>query len=109
LSYYAGIILNAFANLLCSKLCRHNWRKPTVSSKHIKQWIDTDPILSRVHQYILQGWPTAQQLAEEFKPFKSRKSELTVLDGCILWGARVVVLTQGQKSVLEELHETLAR
>jgi len=26
-SYYAGIMLNAFANLLCSKLCRHNWCK----------------------------------------------------------------------------------
>jgi len=28
-SYYAGIMLNAFGNLLCSKLCWHNWRKPT--------------------------------------------------------------------------------
>jgi len=28
-SYCAAIMLNAFANLLCSKLCWHNWRKPT--------------------------------------------------------------------------------
>ena len=28
------------------------------------------------------------------------------LNGCILWEARVVILTQGQKSVLDELHET---
>ena len=27
-TYYAGIMLNAFFNLLCSKLCQHNWRKP---------------------------------------------------------------------------------
>ena len=24
-SYYAGIMLNAFSYLLCSKLCWHNW------------------------------------------------------------------------------------
>ena len=75
------------------------------SSEHIKRWTDTDPILSRVRQYILQGWPTTQ-LGEEFKPFKSRRGERTVLNGCILWGARVVIPTQGQKSVLDELHET---
>jgi len=28
-SFYAGIMLNALANLLCSKLCRHNWCKPS--------------------------------------------------------------------------------
>ena len=77
----------------------------TISSSHIRRWTDKDPTLSRVRQYILQGWPTTQ-LGEEYKPFKSRKSELSVLDGCILWGARVVVPPPGQKSVLEELHET---
>ena len=29
LTYYASIILNALAYLLCLKLCRHNRRKPT--------------------------------------------------------------------------------
>ena len=77
----------------------------TVTSSHIRRWTDTDPTLSRVRQYILQGWPTTQ-LGEEFKPFNSRKDELSVLDGCILWGARVVVPPPGQKAVLEELHET---
>ena len=31
--YYAGIMLNAFATLLCSKLCWHNRLKPTLESK----------------------------------------------------------------------------
>ena len=56
----------------------------TISSEHIKRWTDTDPTLSTVCQYILQGWPTTQQLGEDFKPFKSCKSELTVLKGCLL-------------------------
>ena len=28
-TYYAGIMLDATAILLCSKLCWHNWLKPT--------------------------------------------------------------------------------
>ena len=76
-----------------------------ISSEHIKRWTNTDPTLSRVRQYILQGWPTTQQLGEDFKPFKSRKSDLTFLNRCLLWGARVVVPNHGHKSVLEELHE----
>ena len=30
-SYYAGIMLNAFSDLLCSKLCWHNWLVPSDS------------------------------------------------------------------------------
>ena len=30
LTYYAGIMLNAFRYLLCSKLCQHNRRVPNV-------------------------------------------------------------------------------
>ena len=29
-TYYAGIMLDAFAILLCSKLCWHNWLKPNM-------------------------------------------------------------------------------
>ena len=29
-TYYAGIMLDAFLYLLCSKLCQHNWCRPTV-------------------------------------------------------------------------------
>ena len=28
---YAGIMLDAFAVLLCSRLCWHNWLKPSTS------------------------------------------------------------------------------
>ena len=29
-TYYAGIMLDAFLYLLCSKLCWHNWRRPGI-------------------------------------------------------------------------------
>ena len=53
----------------------------------------------------MSGWPDSVQ-DEKLKPFHTRRMELSALDGCLLWGAIVVVPQKGQKLVLEELHET---
>ena len=39
--------------------------------------------------------------------YRVRKDELSVQDGCVLWGARVVIPPQGRKQVLSELHAAL--
>ena len=53
----------------------------------------------------MSGWPT-QALGNEFQPYISRKNELSVLDGCILWSSRVIIPPQGRKPLLSELHNT---
>ena len=75
-----------------------------VHSGHIKEWTKRDPILSRVLRFILEGWPTKNN-SEELNPYFTKRSELSVEDGCVLWGARVVVPPQGRSKVLTELHE----
>ncbi len=76
-----------------------------VNAANIKAWTSKDPILSRVVKYIMTGWPDLN-LGADFQPFISRKHELSTLDGCILWGARVIIPPQGRKPLLAELHET---
>ena len=49
------------------------------------------------------GWPL--QILEALKPYWNRRLELSLEDGCILWGNRVIIPTKWQKSVLEELHQ----
>ena len=41
----------------------------------------------------------------ELASFQDRKDELSVLDGCVLWGCRVVIPSRGRVKVLEVLHE----
>ena len=53
----------------------------------------------------MTGWPQ-QQLAREYQPYASRKNELSVLDGCILWRSRSVIPPPGRDLILNELHET---
>lgn len=56
----------------------------------------------------MSGWPQ-QELEDEFKPYKSRDNELSLLDGCLMWGVRVIVPPQGRPLVLEEPIRELAK
>ena len=40
------------------------------------------------------------------RPYTARKLELSVHDGCILWGSRVIVPKPGQQKIMDELHST---
>ena len=77
----------------------------TVNADNVKAWTSKDSTLSQVKRYTLLGWPDAP-LGEEFEPYQSQAHELSVFNGCVLWGSHVVVPPQGRKAVLEELHET---
>ena len=76
---------------------------PPVKAQDIRRWTDHDPILSRVRNLILQGWSHLEE--EGMQAFNDRRNELSVLDGCVLWGSRVVIPKAGREKVLDELHE----
>ena len=77
-----------------------------VSSSQIRSWTDNDPILAKVKTWVQSGWPTQENdEAEELRPCTMRRYELSVEEGCLLWGNRVVVPQKGRKKVLETLHE----
>ena len=42
----------------------------------------------------------------DLEPYQNKLKELSTVNGCILWGARVVVPPQGRAAMMEELHET---
>ena len=48
------------------------------------------------------GWKSQEE--EEFQAYNRRKDELSVQDGCVLWGSGIVVPERAQHQVLEELH-----
>ena len=75
-----------------------------VPSGHIKEWTKRDPELSQALHYALEGWPKTAN-SEELTPYYTKWNELSVEDGCILWGTRVIIPPQGRSKVLSELHE----
>ena len=63
----------------------------------------SDPLLSKVYYYLQRGWP--KTCPDSLKPFWSCRTELSIEEGCILWGIRVLVPKKLQSRVLEMLHE----
>ena len=74
-----------------------------VSTVEVSRWTNRDPVLSRVAQLIQHGWPM-HDLDPAFQPYSVRKTELSVQDGCVLWGSRVVVPPPGREAMLQQLH-----
>ncbi len=88
----------------------HVWMLESIAgslttAEQIKHWTSKDPVLSRVCEYVLKGWPDHHD-TQEFVPYKQRQQELSVRDGCVLWGAHVVVPEQGRAGLLEQLHQS---
>ena len=74
-----------------------------VTCELIAKETQRDPELARVYEAILKGW---SQHTEGEKPYHNRRNELSVHQGCILWGMRVVIPPKLQARVLEELHDS---
>ena len=77
-------------------------QSPLTTSEQLRQWTSKDSILSRVREYVLRGWP--ENLDSNYSPYKQRQHELSVQDGCVLWGARIVIPGKGQAPLMEQLH-----
>ena len=73
-----------------------------ITAVQIATWTRRDPLMARVMQYVLQGWPDVPD--DTLKPYWYKRLELSVEAGCLIWGGRVVVPPQGRESVLTELH-----
>ena len=75
-----------------------------ITAQEIKTMTSKDPVLSKVLQFVLYGWPISA-VSEELRPYYRRREELSHFEGCVLWGHRVVVPPQAQETILKILHE----
>jgi len=73
-----------------------------VTCDEIKMVTRVEPVLSKVYTFVLNGWPNSP-LDPQFRPYKERQHELSVEQGCILWGMRVVVPDCLRTKVLDVL------
>ena len=81
-----------------------NTSQEPVSAKEIASETLRNPVLSRIMQYVMHGWP--QKCNDpDLRPYFLRKQELSVQADCLLWGARVIVPQKFRKSILAELHQ----
>ena len=75
-----------------------------VESGEVRRETERDVILTRVKEFVMEGWPDEFDANEDFRPYKRRSEELSSEMGCVLWGGRVIVPVSLQEKVLKELH-----
>ena len=68
----------------------------------IREWSSKDPVLATVIRYVQFGWP--DKVPDALLAYHVRREELSLQDGCLLWGSRVVVPPQGRQLLLKVLH-----
>ena len=69
-----------------------------LTSAQIKMWTDQDSILSKVRQFVLDGWPEREADCgnQDLSLYFRRRLELGVEVGCVVRGCRVVVPRKGR-------------
>ncbi|XP_052696239.1 uncharacterized protein K02A2.6-like [Crassostrea angulata] len=75
-----------------------------VSSKNIQNETRKDVVLGRVMSCINSDW-TSTDKDGELAPYYSRRSELSIHHGCIMWGVRVIIPTKLRNLVISQIHE----
>src|SRR5215469_4658303 len=73
-----------------------------ITCKQISKWTKSDSVLSRVLKYCVLGWPSS--VTNDILPYYRKRLKLSVQQDCILWGYRILIPSEGRKSLLRELH-----
>jgi hypothetical protein len=74
-----------------------------VTARDIREATRNDPVLAQVLTYALNGWPN-HCADEQLRPYFNRKDQMSVDNGCLLWGMRIIIPPKFQERLLQELH-----
>lgn len=73
-----------------------------VKAEDIARWTSDDTLLQSVITCLQTWWMDKCTLED---PYHNRRTELSLHNGCMLWGNHVLIPSQGRAKSLEELHE----
>ena len=76
-----------------------------VSASEIARETSRNPTLAKALSLTQNGWPVNFCSHPELKPFFHRKHELSVEQGCLMWGLRTIIPPTLQQPILRELHK----
>ncbi|XP_065095800.1 uncharacterized protein K02A2.6-like [Ochlerotatus camptorhynchus] len=71
----------------------------------VQKATQSDPVSKKVYRFLHDGWPASKQIFDpELKRFCDRQESLTTVQGCILFGERLVIPSSNRKRCLDQLH-----
>ncbi|KAJ8351903.1 hypothetical protein SKAU_G00233790 [Synaphobranchus kaupii] len=73
-----------------------------ITAAQVKKHTRNDPVLAKLMDVVVNG---GHSDLPELKPYLTRRNELSVQAGCVLWGRRVIIPPGLQRKLLQQLHE----
>lgn len=73
-----------------------------VTTRQLRVATCTDSVLHKVFRYTQDSWP--RKVSHDLQPYFNHRNELTVEEGCLMWGIRVVIPQKLKSKLLQELH-----
>ena len=75
--------------------------------QELRKYAEEDSTYQQLLHYVKEGFPDHRsQLSEECRPFWGVRSDLSLDDGMIVYGCRLVIPHQMRRQVLTQLHES---
>ena len=90
----------------CAELFSLSMQESMLDAELVARETRKDAVLSKVLSFTLNGWPPNIKPDGEMRAYCSRKDEISVELGCLMWGARVIIPSKLRKHVLNLLHVT---
>ena len=76
-------------------------------AKNIESHTRKDPVLSKIVHYVKNGWPDREtNFTDEMTAYWNRRNDISMENGCLTWGCRVIIPVKLRTTVLEMLHAT---
>ncbi|XP_062542418.1 uncharacterized protein K02A2.6-like [Armigeres subalbatus] len=76
-----------------------------VSFAALKEATSTNATLQTVIKYIRDGWPDcSKNLPTAVQPYYNRRESLSIIDGCVMFGDRVIVPEIFRRRILRQFH-----
>ena len=90
---------DAFVNLTMQSLPATEHRL-----EDIRQHQQQDGVCRLLVRYCQSGWPNKKKLPDIVRPYSSVAAELSVQNGLLLRGCRIIIPTAMRQDILEKLH-----
>ena len=85
---------------------QRNCRQRSESLQQLSVATEANDELAILKHTIMQGWPkNIKQVPPELQPYWTFREELTIEDGLILKGTRIVIPNKQWQAILKQLHE----
>lgn len=71
----------------------------------IKEAQNKDDICAQLRRFCVDGWPKSKAVSQQLKPFCQVAGEITIADGFLLKGTRLIIPENMRNTILQKLHE----